>query len=101
MSRDQVSRAIVTLLQIYAAADGQPWRLVPISRAVGISRTPAKGDDERMSDALSTLGHLALMNLVRQSGAGVQLTLEGAVLAETWCAQMSFSFRKAESDARF
>jgi hypothetical protein len=101
MNRDQVSRAVVTLMQIYSAAEGRAWRMVPISRVVGVSRSPAEGDDERVADALSVLGHLALMNLVRQSGAGVQLTEEGAVLAETWCAQMFFSFRKAESDARF
>lgn len=100
MNRDQVWwRAVVTLMQIYSAAEGRARRLVPIRHVVGITRSPAEGDDERMSDALSTLGHLALMRLVRQSGAGVQLTEEGAVLAETWCAQMFFSFRKAESDA--
>jgi hypothetical protein len=100
MNRDQVWRAVVTLLQLHAAADGQPWRVVPISRVVGIMRSPAEGDAERISDALSVLGHLALMNLVRQSGAGVQLTPEGAATAEVWCAQVWFSFRKAESDAR-
>ncbi len=100
MSRDQVSRAVVTLMQIYSAAEGRAWRLVPIRRVVGITCSPAEGDAERISDALSVLGHLALMRLVRQSGAGVQLTPEGAATAEAWCAQVWFSFRKAESDAR-
>jgi len=89
MNRDQVWRAVVTLVQIYSAAEGQAWRMVPISRVEG-----------ELDELLSVLGHLALMNLVRQSGAGVQLTPEGAATAEAWCAQVWFSFRKAESDAR-